>query len=53
MQELVGPFDINFLARSSKMRKYFLKNGRMKKFPELNHYGLDTVLQLKNKIKTQ
>lgn len=51
MQELLGNFDPIFLARSSKMKKYFHKNGRMKRFPVLNHYGLETVLQLKNKIK--
>ena len=50
MQELLGTFDPIFLARSSKMRKYFMKNGKMKKFPVLNQYGLHTVLQLKNKI---
>ena len=51
MQELIGPFSPEFLCRGSKMKKYFLKNGRMKKFPILNHYELKTVLQLKNKIK--
>lgn len=25
MQELIGKFDINFIARSPKMRKYFNK----------------------------
>lgn len=50
MQELLGPFDPNFLLRTSKMKKYFFKNGKMKRFPSLNHYDLSTVLQLKNKI---
>lgn len=51
MQELLGNFHPHFIARSPKMKKYFDKKGRMKKFPKLNHYSLDTVLQLKNKIK--
>lgn len=53
MQELLGEFHKDFLARSSKMKKYFLKTGKMKKFPHLEHYPLSTVLQLKNKIKSE
>lgn len=51
MQELLGTFDRNFIARSPKAKRYFNKNGTMKHFPQLNHYSLSTVLQLKNKIK--
>lgn len=32
------------------MRRYFEKNGKMKRFPTLNHYSLSTVMQLKNRI---
>ena len=35
------------------MRKYFDKRGNMKKFPQLNHYSLETVLQLKNSINPE
>ena len=40
MQELFGNFDLNFISRSGKMKKYFEKNGKMKKFPALNQYSL-------------
>lgn len=53
MQELLGTFDPTFLARTNKMKKYFYKNGKMKKFSTLNQYGLDIVLQLKNKIQPE
>jgi serine/threonine-protein kinase SRPK3 len=40
IQELIGDFDMSFILRTPKMRRYFLKNGKMKKFPRLDHYPL-------------
>lgn len=51
MQELLGVFDKNFIARSPKMRKYFTKEGKMKRLAVMNQYSLSIVLQIKNKIK--
>lgn len=50
MQELIGPFHPHFIARSPKKRKYFEKDGTMKSFPDLSHYPLEIILQIKNKI---
>jgi len=50
MQELLGKFNDFFIKRSFKRHKYFEKDGSMKRFPELSHYPLEVVLQIKNKI---
>ena len=53
MQELIGPFHPHFIARSPKKRKYFEKDGTMKSFPDLSHYPLEMILQIKNKISAE
>lgn len=51
MQELLGPFDPNFSLRGKKSKKYFTKQGLLKRVPELQFWPIDTVLKLKHKIK--
>jgi len=53
IQEIVGPFHPHFIARSPKRKKYFLKDGTMKHYPNLSFYPLNMLLQIKNQIKEQ
>jgi serine/threonine-protein kinase SRPK3 len=50
IQELVGPFNINFALRGKKSKKYFTNKGILKRVPELQFWPIDIVLKLKHKI---
>jgi serine/threonine-protein kinase SRPK3 len=51
IQELLGPFDPNFALRGKKSKKYFNKEGILKRVPELQFWPIDVVLILKHKIR--
>jgi serine/threonine-protein kinase SRPK3 len=51
IQELLGPFDPNFALRGNKSKRYFTKEGILKRVPELQFWPIDVVLRLKHKIK--
>lgn len=52
IQELLGPFNPNFSLRGKKSKKYFTKQGILKRVPELQFWPIDLVLRLKHKIRT-
>lgn len=52
IQELVGNFHPHFIARSPKRHKYFERDGSMRRMPVLNHYPLEVILQIKNRISS-
>jgi len=51
MQELVGKFPIKFVQSSLKSKRYFNKDGTLRRIPILNCWSLENVLIEKYKFK--